>query len=388
MPRHTSLLLLILITLFPVSALYAQDNPPHMGSGIVFIDAPHKGIWIDGVLSHNGDFLVVISYLSGGAAFPEIYLYDLREIDPDGPSVALEPSATFRDEAATDSTGVLLSASGIAFSPDDTRLAIMGFGAIRVLSVPDLKPLDQLSRLSLIFGDVIWSADGHTLLAADRLGHTHLTLTLWNLDQNTTQSHSATFPDELWQSSLVPFAGGWLVDGGGSFLFCDTALNCQSVSHNQTLRAVDFAHEIIVTGDGRHTTPTTAWTRNSDGVFVPDTHFFDFLGENGVPESFSPDGRYMSVMRWIDVSGGQSYTAYDLWELEQHTLLYEASQGRGIRWMGVDNYYLPGSGGILAHPGSAEPVSLMRDFEALEVFAGLTTDEMWGRMRTYHEVWG
>jgi hypothetical protein len=151
--------------------------------------------------------------------------------------------------------------------------------------------------------------------------------------------------------------------------------------------AVDAAHGVIVSGDLYGKTATVAWTRDDTGRFTPDAHAFDFLNGAGVPNGFSPSGRYMIVIAWT-TGGSPNYPFWTLWDTQTRAPLYEVGDIRAPVWLGRDDYFVNGGGGELYTPASSTPLDVVQDLFTIPGIAENTPEQTAEKLRLYHEVLG
>lgn len=142
------------------------------GTAILHLGPPEYGVDFIGKFSPDSAFIVGISVLDT-VIYPEsnLYLWDLRRIDPDGKFRRPEPLATY---ALADHAGVELWDDQLAFSPGSQTLAFLLKTEILLLNVPDLTLRQQISFTDLFddegIGQIQWSLDGRLLAASDESG--------------------------------------------------------------------------------------------------------------------------------------------------------------------------------------------------------------------------
>jgi hypothetical protein len=82
------------------------------------------------------------------------------------------------------------------------------------------------------------------------------------------------------------------------------------------------------------------------------------------------------------------YPTWSLWDVEQHTLLHEVGTVRGPRWLGVDDFFLHGSGQALGHPTQTEWLDQLPDVFTIPFLSDEGQTIHIGEVQTYHEVVG
>jgi hypothetical protein len=250
------------------------------------------------------------------------------------------------------------------------------------LSVPDLSAVQTISLPHpdawILGSTLIWSPDSQHLAIA-RFG---AEIDVW--DRVSGQLDRWIGPVK----TLSWFGAEWLIDGKNQFSVCAVQLErCDTAAIEGGVIAADSAHGLIASGDLYGQVPTVAWTRDDRGHFTPDEPAFDYLGGAGVPNGFSPSGRYMIVIAWT-TGGSPDYPSWTLWDTQTRAPLYEIGDIRAPIWLGRDDYLVNGGGGELYTPASSAPMDLAQDLFTIPGIAEATPEETADKLRLYHEVLG
>jgi hypothetical protein len=322
-------------------------------------------------------------------ARPETYLHlwDVGALDPEGSALELEPVHDFAPGAHLGRTA-FFSDGNLAFSPDNTLLAVLLPDEILLLTVPDLEIYDtqpiDVPDLPL-FNTLVWSLDGMLLTAGYSHDYAESTVLVWDLSADQLYDYRG----ETWGHTITLFADGWTFGLHDSFAVCTARLeNCDIQPIEGQVLAVDPFRRQIITGNDRNGTTTIAWTRGADGVWTADEAAYDYLGISCVPTGFSPGGRYVVGMCW-PTSGNPPYPHWMVWDAEQQFLPFDtsASDIRPPVWLGDTGYFVNGGGGELRHPLNGW-LDLLPDLYEIEGLAEDSLEATIEKFAPYHEVWG
>ncbi|MBN1202034.1 MAG: hypothetical protein JXJ20_09280 [Anaerolineae bacterium] len=382
------LITLILLTLIAMPATSAAQSAPataHFGTGIILLES--KAGWFSGKLSPDGRYVVGTSwYANSVRADNHLSVWDLAQVAADGPPRALDPvvSRPFSDFMSDESSVY----GWLALSPDGTLVAIVLKNKLYLLDVPALT-MHATYTLSPEAparpGHLGWSADGSVLSIAGYGSNendydTHVIIIEPGLD---VVNEFDTVPNI---ETLRPFRDGWaFYDTNETFTTCTARLDaCTTYPLRGYIAGYDPINDVLITGSRHRYDPILAWAGPDFDSLTPDATLYAYLGGFGLPDSFSPTGRYYTVC-W---QGTGYYPGWVLWDIEQHRLLHSAGFIRAPMWLGMGDYFLHGKGMNLGHPTQAEWLDTLPEIVSIP-FVSETGEtvyvELW---QMYHELVG
>lgn len=214
----------------------------------------------------------------------------------------------------------IVSIFGLAFSPDETAIAIREDEAIRILGVPSLEtettipiPVGQ----SLLIQSVAWSADSRYLAFTDD----SQALAVWDRQSNSVVHSTAEVP---FDGRITSTSTGWIIqfalfsptDEPRLFQTCDLLLTeCRVYSLNEhfvytSVRVAPDGQGVLVTAEDG----ALWWWQHEQGneYLIPTAPLIELEGVSSeYPPFFSPDGQYLAVPR-IQPDGAPALDVYEV----------------------------------------------------------------------------
>ena len=389
-PLLLSLVLLTLIAL-PFSAA-AQPDPAtaRFGTGIALLNPRAENVFA-GKLSPDGNYVVGTAVFNNRVP-PEkhLYVWDLTGVAVDGPARAPEPAASRLFGELQQGDSISFDSNHLAISPDSTTAAAAFDTVIYLLDIHDLTTRETYtlpSDLPDLWVTLDWSADG-SLLAAVFHEWGGASMVVIEPDTGAYYRFDGSQGGDM---ALRPFKDGWLLYADELFILCTARLeSCTEyplagLTYSEVRFLVyDPVHDALISSSERRAVSTLAWTGPDFASLTPDAELYAYLDGFGLPVSFSPSGRYYTVFWW----GTGYYPGWSLWDVEHHKLLRDVGIIRGPQWLGVDDYFLHGSGQALGHPTRAEWIDELPDIFTIPFLTGDSEITHIALYQTYHEVVG